>query len=241
MAEMFYQDELSKTESKLREIELQKTSLEAQAKLLVEEKTKLESLVDKAKIDTQVWLISYCDSLGIDCDFENNGYISFCTRDKLKIMQSVKPHWVFDENIRTEFKFFADRFYTITKVIDTLKSVLKLPYESEKLLKLKHKVFNNVRGYCVNSEINKANLYICVDYALNDTAEVVIVKRTEDIANNTIMLPNDFQFVTRQIGYNFIDLDIVKKIEVNFDKLNELENQVDEVIKQIDNVKFTKY
>lgn len=25
------------------------------------------------------------------------------------------------------------------------------------------------------------------------------------------------------------------------DKLNELENQVDEVIKQIDNVKFTKY
>lgn len=225
-----YKDELKKIEAQEKQLAKQKRQLKAQ---LAEEQKRQEKETAKS---TKQWFIDYCSKFNIECKFDDRDgddvYIAVTGKNGLKTAKRMYVAQQFTAGNQTKLKSVVNEFYNMSNVIDALSSILDLSKRDETGA-VRFTTFKNSRyGYYAWFDTDYSSVRVCISY-YKDLISVKAVYYEGGIAGTTITLANGVELVMEAEGYDNVEMEIQKTVEVKANQLDTLAKKVKKAIKQV--------
>ena len=233
--------------NELKKIEAQENQLNAQKKQLAKQKRQLKAQLAKEQErkeketakSTKQWFADYCLKFNIECKFDDRDdddvYIVITGKNGQKFAKAMYLEQKFTAGNQTELKNIVNEFYNMANVIDTLSSILAFS-EVDEAGAVRFTMYENSRyGYHTWFDTIYSSVRVCVSY-YKDLVSVKAVYYEGGIAGTTIKLANGVELVMEAQGYDDVEMEIQKTVEVKTDQLDTLLKKVENAVKQVQEI-----
>lgn len=235
-----YKNELEKIEAQEKQLNAQKKQLTKQKrnlkKKLAEQKAENEA---KTAESTKQWFVDYCSKFNIECTFDDRDdddvYITVTGKNGQKFAKAMYLAQKFTAGNQTELKNIVDEFYNMSNIIDALSSILDFSKVDETGAVRFTTFENSSYGYYAWFDTAKSSVRLCISY-YKDLVSVKAVYYEGGIAGTTIKLANGVELVMEAEGYDDVEMEIQKTVEVKVSQLDTLAKKVEKAIKQVTEV-----
>ena len=233
--------------NELEAIEAQEKQLKAQKKQLAKQKRQLKAQLAKEQErkeketakSTKQWFVDYCSKFNIECKFDDRGdddvYITTTGKNGQKFAKAMYLAQQFTAGNQTELKNIVNEFYNMANVMDALSSILDLSKVDEAGAVRFTTFENSSYGSYAWFDTAKSSVRLCISY-YKDLVSVKAVYYEGGIAGTTIKLANGVELVMEAEGYDDVEMEIQKTVEVKFSQLDTLAKKVEKAIKQVTEV-----
>lgn len=233
--------------NELEAIEAQEKQLKAQKKQLAKQKRQLKAQLAKEQErkeketakSTKQWFIDYCSKFNIECKFDDKDgddvYITVTGKNGQKFAKAMYLAQKFTAGNQTELKNIVDEFYNMSNIIDALSSILDF-LKVDETGAVRFTMYENSRyGSHTWFDTIYSDIRACISY-YKDLVSVKAVYYEGGIAGTTIKLANGVELVMEAQGYDDVEMEIQKTVEVKFSQLDTLAKKVEKAIKQVTEV-----
>lgn len=235
-----YKNELKKIEAQEKQLNAQKKELAKQKRQLKTQLAKEQKRQEKETAkSTKQWFADYCLKFNIECKFDsrddNDVYITVTGKNGQKFAKAMYLEQKFTAGTQTELKSIVDEFYKMSNIIDALSSILDLSKRDETGAVRFTTFENSCYGSYAWFDTVYSSVRACISY-YKDLVSVKAVYYEGGIAGTTIKLADGVELVMEAQGYDDVEMEIQKTVEVKVNQLDTLLKKVEKTVKQVQEI-----